>query len=287
MLTRDQPAPRRAVLREQRLSRLRRARLGVPRGHRRRGALCGHGPLRRRPDPHGVVRAGAARPAAQLLRPGRAAAAGSDGRRAAVLPCWRRPRWSLPLVLLASAAAVIASQALISAVFSLTRQAVQLGYSPRVEIRHTSHTTIGQIYIPTRQLGADAGDHRARAAVPVSSALAAAYGIAVTAHDGHHDGAGLRRGPPRWGWSRWTTGGITAVFLIIDTAFFGANALKILHGGWVPLVMAAFVFLLMSTWKTGRQILGARLRERRTRSTSSSRSCRARIPIACPARRSS
>ena len=173
------------------------------------------------------------------------------------------PSWLIvPLVILATAAACIASQALISAVFSMTRQAVQLGYSPRVEIRHTSHTTIGQIYIPTVNWALMVGTIALVLMFRSSTALAAAYGIAITATMTITTVLAYVVARHVWGWSRWTAGSLTAVLLAIDTAFLGSNALKILHGGWVPLAMAAFVFLLMSTWKTGRRVLGARLRDR-------------------------
>ena len=173
------------------------------------------------------------------------------------------PTWLvLPLVILATAAACIASQALISAVFSMTRQAVQLGYSPRVEIRHTSETTIGQIYIPTVNWALMIGTITLVLLFRSSTALAAAYGIAITATMTITTVLAYVVARHVWGWSRWTAGSLTAVLLVIDAAFLGSNALKILHGGWVPLAMAAFVFLLMSTWKSGRQVLGARLREK-------------------------
>ena len=172
------------------------------------------------------------------------------------------PMLVVPLVILATAAACIASQALISAVFSMTRQAVQLGYSPRVEIRHTSDTTIGQIYIPTVNWALMLGTIALVLMFKSSTALAAAYGIAITATMTITTVLAYVIARHVWGWSRWTAGSLTVVLLVIDVAFMSSNALKILHGGWVPLAMAAFAFLLMSTWKTGRQVLGARLRER-------------------------
>ena len=189
--------------------------------------------------------------------------------------------------MLATAAAIIASQALISAVFSMTRQAVQLGYSPRVEIRHTSSHTIGQIYIPTVNWALMIGTIALVLLFRSSTALAAAYGIAITATMTITTVLAYVVARHVWGWGRLAAGSVTAVLMVVDVAFLSSNALKLLHGGWVPLAMAAFAFLLMSTWKTGRQILGTRLREKAYPSTSSSRSCRARIPIACPARRSS
>ena len=168
----------------------------------------------------------------------------------------------VPYVVLATVAAVIASQALISAVFSLTRQAVQLGYSPRVEIRHTSATTIGQIYVPSVNRALAIATIALVIGFRSSSALAAAYGIAVTATMGITTILAYVVVRQVWHWSRWTAGAVTAVFIVIDLAFFGANLLKIMHGGWVPLVIAALVFSFLSTWKTGRMVLGTRLRER-------------------------
>jgi KUP system potassium uptake protein len=168
----------------------------------------------------------------------------------------------VPFVALATVAAVIASQALISAVFSLTRQAVQLGYSPRVEIRHTSATTIGQIYVPSVNRALAIATIALVIGFQSSSALAAAYGIAVTATMGITTILAYVVARQVWHWSRWTAGAVTAVFITIDLAFFGANLLKVLHGGWVPLVIATLVFSLLSTWKTGRMVLGKRLRER-------------------------
>jgi KUP system potassium uptake protein len=168
----------------------------------------------------------------------------------------------VPLTVLATVAAVIASQALISAVFSMTRQAVQLGYSPRVEIRHTSATTIGQIYVPTVNWALMLGCIALVLLFQSSTALAAAYGIAITMTMTITTVLAYVVARHVWGWSRWTAGSLTALLLVVDIAFLGSNLLKILHGGWVPLAMAAAVYLLMNTWKTGRQVLGERLRER-------------------------
>jgi KUP system potassium uptake protein len=173
-----------------------------------------------------------------------------------------QPSMILPLTVLSTVAAVIASQALISAVFSLTRQAVQLGYSPRVEIRHTSASTIGQIYVPVINGMLAVATIALVIGFRSSSALAAAYGIAVTGTMAITTILAYVVSRQVWGWNRFASVVVTAVFLTVDLAFFGANALKILHGGWVPLVIAAGVFTLLSTWKTGRATLGARLRDR-------------------------
>ena len=170
------------------------------------------------------------------------------------------PSWGLyPLVVLATLATVIASQAVISGAFSLTRQAVQLGYSPRVRIRHTSAQEIGQIYIPGINwvlmlacIGLVVGFRS-------SSNLAAAYGIAVTATMGITSMLLYVVARERWGWSRFTAGLLIALFLVADLGFFGANSLKIPHGGWFPLVVAGAIYTLMATWRQGRRILAQRL----------------------------
>lgn len=171
------------------------------------------------------------------------------------------PKWFLfPLVALATAASVIASQALISGAFSITMQAIQLGYSPRLQIDHTSARERGQIYLPKINwvlmvccIGLVLGFRS-------STNLAAAYGIAVTLTMAITTVLFYFAAQNLWKWSRLKAGILCAIFLTIELAFFGANALKIMHGGWFPLVVAAIIFTLMSTWKTGRSLLGQRLR---------------------------
>jgi KUP system potassium uptake protein len=172
------------------------------------------------------------------------------------------PAWALyPMVALATMAAVIASQALISGAFSLTRQAVQLGYSPRVDIEHTSAREIGQIYIP--------GVNRILMVACIalvlgfksSSNLAAAYGIAVTGTMGITTVLFYFVARERFGWTWWQAGVPVFFFLIMDTAFFLANVTKVAYGGWFPLLVGAAVFTAMTTWKMGRYILGQRLQE--------------------------
>lgn len=171
------------------------------------------------------------------------------------------PKWSLyPLVVLATAASVIASQALISGAFSLTMQAIQLGYSPRLEIDHTSASERGQIYMPKINwllmlscIGLVIG-------FGSSSDLAAAYGIAVTLTMAITTLLFFFASRNLWGWSPWKAVAVCTVFLSIELAFFAANTIKILNGGWFPLLVAAIIFTLMSTWKTGRIVLGQRLR---------------------------
>jgi KUP system potassium uptake protein len=170
------------------------------------------------------------------------------------------PEWALyPLVVLATVAACIASQAVISGAFSLTRQAVQLGFSPRVDIVHTSPGEIGQIYIPSVNwllmictIGLVVGFKK-------STNLAAAYGIAVTATMVITTMLAFVVERKLWRWSLGVAGAFSTMFLLVDLSFFGANFVKVLQGGWFPLAVAAVIFTLMTTWKKGRQILAARL----------------------------
>ncbi|HZB93133.1 MAG TPA: potassium transporter Kup [Stellaceae bacterium] len=172
------------------------------------------------------------------------------------------PPWAVyPLVILASAATIIASQAVISGAFSMTRQAVQLGYLPRLEIRHTSEQEIGQIYVPRINfllLIAVAG---LVLGFRTSDNLGAAYGIAVT---GTMSITTVLALVYMYGVRRWNPGVAALLFgffLTVDLAFFAANMLKIEEGGWFPLVVAAAVYTLMTTWRSGRRVL-QRERER-------------------------
>jgi len=158
-----------------------------------------------------------------------------------------------PLVILATAAAIIASQALISGAFSLTQQAVQLGYSPRVNIIHTSKTEEGQIYIPEVNRALMIGCLLVVLGFRSSSALGAAYGIAVTGTMAITTLLFYVLARSRWNWSLLQAGSLTAFFLVIDLAFFGSNALKFLHGGWVPIIIGIAIFTLMTTWYSGRR----------------------------------
>jgi KUP system potassium uptake protein len=180
---------------------------------------------------------------------------------AAVNPFYRLvPSWGLyPLLGLATAATVIASQAVISGAFSLTRQAVQLGLAPRLEIRHSSAQEIGQVYVPWINGALMVATVTLVIGFGSSSKLAGAYGVAVAstmvlttllAH------VCARR---RWGWPWWKAALITVPLLAIDLAFLGANSFKIGAGGWLPLAVAAFLYLLMRTWERGRLFLGGRL----------------------------
>jgi KUP system potassium uptake protein len=172
------------------------------------------------------------------------------------------PEWALyPMIAIATAAAVVASQALISGAFSLTRQAVQLGYSPRVTIRHTSSTEIGQIYLPEVNAAIGVATVALVLGFQSSSRLAAAYGIAVTGTMTITTLLFHRVARDRWGWSRLAAWPLTLLFLAVDVAFFGANLVKVEEGGWFPIVAAGLVFTLLSTWKRGREALAVGMRE--------------------------
>ena len=170
------------------------------------------------------------------------------------------PRWALiPYVILTAVAAVIASQAVISGAFSLTMQAVQFGYLPRMEIDHTSPRQIGQIYIPSLNwflmfacIGLVLG-------FKTSSSLAAAYGVAVTTTMVVTTILMFVVARERWKWSLPVAVLLCGSFFAIDFAFWAANIVKVPHGGWFPLVIAALVFVVLTTWKKGRGIVVRRV----------------------------
>jgi len=172
------------------------------------------------------------------------------------------PQWGLlPLVILATCATVIASQAVISGAFSLTRQAIQMGYCPRIKILHTSHQEIGQIYVPFINWALLIAVILLVLEFRSSSNLAGAYGIAVTMTmliDSILIYFVMRR---VWGWSRAIALAIAVPLALIDFAFLASNSLKIPEGGWFPLLIGGVVFTLLTTWKRGRQVLMARLAE--------------------------
>jgi KUP system potassium uptake protein len=164
-----------------------------------------------------------------------------------------------PLVLLATFATVIASQALISGAFSLTHQAIQLGYSPRVRVRHTSESRIGQIYVPAINwllmiacLGLVVGFRR-------SENLAAAYGLAVSTTMVMTTVLFSVVARRHFGWRRPHVIAVCTLFLVVDSAFFGATLFKIPDGGWFPLIVGAIIFTIMTTWRTGRRIVRERM----------------------------
>jgi KUP system potassium uptake protein len=170
------------------------------------------------------------------------------------------PGWALyPLVVLAVAAAIIASQALISGAFSLTMQAVQLGLIPRVKITHTSSKEYGQIYLPGLNWALMAGCIAVVLGFQTSSNLAAAYGIAVTSTMVITTILFYVVARELWKWNFWPTAALCGIFLAIDLAFFGANLIKFFAGGWFPVLLAVVIFTVMMTWKKGRSILTARI----------------------------
>jgi KUP system potassium uptake protein len=181
---------------------------------------------------------------------------------AAVNPFFRLfPDWALyPLVVLAAAATIIASQAIISGVFSLTFQAVQLGYLPRFQILHTSESEQGQIFILPVNWMLFAATALIVAGFRTSSALAAAYGVAVSTTMIITTALVFLAMREQWRWPRAAAVPLVAAFFAVDIAFFGANILKIGEGGWLPLGLAAVVYVLMSTWSTGITVVAKQLR---------------------------
>jgi len=162
----------------------------------------------------------------------------------------------IPLVVLATAAAVIASQALISGSFSLARAAVQLGYFPRMKIVHTSGTSEGQIYVPEVNWGLLVACVTLVVGFGSSSRLAAAYGIAVTGTMSITSILFYSVAVSRWRWPKPRAAALVALFLCVDLSFFSANLPKLHHGGWVPLAIGSVVFTIMTTWRRGRMLLG-------------------------------
>lgn len=172
------------------------------------------------------------------------------------------PRWALyPLVLLSTMATVIASQAIISGVFSLTRQAVQLGLIPRTRVIQTSSEEIGQIYIPTVNWALMFAVMGLVLVFRTSGNLAVAYGVAVTTTMVITSLLAFFVMREKWRWQLLSAVVLTALFLLIDLSFFGANMLKIEGGGWFSLIVGGSVFIAMSTWRRGREILAQRLQE--------------------------
>jgi KUP system potassium uptake protein len=172
------------------------------------------------------------------------------------------PSWALyPMVALATAATVIASQATISGAYSMTRQAIQLGYLPRVNVVHTSESAIGQIYVPALNWILLAAVLAAVIGFGSSSNLASAYGVAVVGT--MMVDTVLTFFVIRWGWGYPLLLCVfaTGFFITVDVTFFSASLLKVHHGGWFPLLLGALVFIAMATWRQGREILLTRLRE--------------------------
>ena len=172
------------------------------------------------------------------------------------------PSWALyPLVVLATAATVIASQAIISGAFSLTWQAVQLGLLPRVRVVHTSEREIGRIYIPIVNQVLLVSTVALVLGFQSSARLAAAYGVAVTGTMVITTILAFIVMRRLWHWGLARAGLIAGLFLLMDGAYLGSNLVKVADGGWFPLMIAAAVVALMTTWRTGRRLLESRLRE--------------------------
>ena len=170
----------------------------------------------------------------------------------------------LPMVFLATVATVIASQAMISGVFSLAQQAIRLGYLPRLQVVHTSGEHKGQIYVPTANWLMLMGCLLTVAVFPTSTQLAGAYGIAVTAQMGITTILFAFVARRLWRWRRRMLVPIIAVSLLIDLLFFSSNALKVLSGGWFTLIVALLVFVVLSTWVQGSYLIGRRIAEEST-----------------------
>lgn len=170
------------------------------------------------------------------------------------------PHWGLyPLVVLSTAATVIASQALISGAFSLTIQAIQLGYLPRMAVKHTSSQERGQIYLPHVNWALMVACITLVLGFRSSTNMASAYGIAVTLTMISTTVLFFFASRRLWNWSALHAGLVCGLFMVVEGAFFMANMLKVLNGGWVPLAMGLLIFILMATWKKGRQLVWAKL----------------------------
>jgi KUP system potassium uptake protein len=172
------------------------------------------------------------------------------------------PAWGLlPMVILATAAAVIASQAVITGAFSMTRQAIQLGYIPRLEILHTSERAIGQIYMPFVNWVMYVAVVLLVVSFGSSSNIAAAYGIAVTGTMVIECVLLMVVARYLWKWKKPMIALVVGGFLIVDTVFLASNFMKFLQGGWFPLLMGAIIFALLMTWKRGRTLMFRKLSE--------------------------
>ncbi|QSB01187.1 potassium transporter Kup [Methylomonas sp. EFPC1] len=174
------------------------------------------------------------------------------------------PHWALyPLLILATLSTVIASQAVISGAFSVTRQAIQLGYCPRMNVRHTSGDEMGQVYLPAVNWLLMVSVFILVLSFRSSSALASAYGIAVTGTMIVDTILAFIVIQALWQWNKATSIAFLSTFLIIDLLFLSSNSLKIPHGGWLPLVVGTVFFLIMTTWIKGKELLARYLDEKR------------------------
>ncbi len=172
------------------------------------------------------------------------------------------PAWALyPLIALATCAAVIASQALITAAFSVTKQAMQLGYLPRLRVQHTSVKETGQIFVPFVNWGLFVGIVIAVVLFGSSDALGSAYGITVTIDMLITTTMTFFVVRYAWKYAWWLAALATGFFFIVDFTFLAANVVKVIDGGWFPLLIGAFMFTLMMTWKQGRKLMSQSLRD--------------------------
>ena len=194
-------------------------------------------------------------PALMLNYMGQGAVLLAEGQAAIVNPFFSMvPSWALyPMVGIATMAATVASQALISGAFSLTQQAMQLGFVPRMRLIHTSRTEIGQIYMPGINWALWVGTVTLVLVFRSSDALAGTYGVAVTGTMLITTILFAVVARKIFRWPMWGVASLTTLFVVVDLAFFGANMVKFLQGGWFPLAAASVIYLLMSTWRRGRQ----------------------------------
>ncbi len=168
--------------------------------------------------------------------------------------------WGLyPLLILATAATIIASQAVISGAYSMTRQAIQLGYGPRMVVQHTSSEEAGQIYLPGINWALFVVVCALVIGFRSSSNLASAYGVAVTGTMVITTILAFVIATRRWHWPLWKAALIVGLFFVVDVTYFSANIIKVEDGGWFPLLLASLIFFAMTTWKRGRALLNKRL----------------------------
>ena len=237
---------------------LRRDRRRFPGGDRRRGVLRRHGPFRAASDPHRLVRRRAARAHPQLFRPGRPAARRAEFPAVIDSPFYAlAPQWAhYPLVVLATVATVIASQSIISGAYSMTQQAISLGFLPRMKVVHTEGREIGQIYVPFVNWALAAGTLAAVIGFGSSDALAGAFGIAVSllmvittlmaTFVALH-----------WKHNPLIVYAVNGSLLALDLLFFASTSTKLFDGGWFPLLIAFVISFLMLTWRKGEEVMDA------------------------------
>ena len=194
------------------------------------------------------------------------------------------PEWALiPMVVLATAATVIASQAVITGAYSITRQAIQLGLLPRLEIRHTSEAQFGQIYMPRVNCLLLLGVLLLVIHVQVVGRARVGLRHRRHRHDGGDSDFGLIVVWKIWKWPLWAAAALMVPFLLIDLIFLGANMLKVFQGGWVPLLIGAMMMIVMLTWRRGARMLAAKTRRLETPIDSLIEALEEKQPSRCPA----